>query len=163
MQKSQYGNNIAALLYNILDEYGLCELITDYAADPVKLYLSDKYNEYYFHGRHISSLKHKFSFDEVSDYFTHIELVTGARHNLIDIRKRDSLIYLYYNDNNIPHNVVFKLKPDGLYLQPEHPSSVSWPYNDAPTMLQLYLNKIFRDNYAPNSSLICSDILFRHC
>ncbi len=163
MQKSQYGNNIAELLNNILDEYGLCELIKDYAADPVKLYLSDKYNEYYSHGTRIYSLKHKFSFDDVSDYFTHIEQVKGSRHNLIDIRKHGQLIYLYYNDNDTPHNVVFKLKPDGLYLQPEHISSVSWPYSDAPTMLQLYLNKIFRDNNAPSCILSSSDILFCHC
>jgi len=163
MQKSKYGKNIAALLNNILNEYGLCELITDFAADPVKLYLSDKYNEYFLQGARVSSLKHQFSFEEVSNYFAQIEQIRGARHNLIDIRKHGQLIYLYYNDNNSHHNIIFKQKPDGLYLQPETYKPVSWPYSDAPTMLHLYLNKIFRDNNAPSSLLTSSDILFRHC
>lgn len=147
-------------------EHGLNQLITEYAQDPVKHYLSNKYNEFFVDKKnHTYASKHKFTFDEMANYFNDIATKLGHRHKLIDFQKNDNYISLFYNNNNkdgIMNNINFIIKNDGLYLQPEHPKSIAWPYDSPSMLLNLYLGKIHRDNTGLNK-LEHTDILFDHC
>ena len=162
---SKYGNNITETIcqLNIFDEPGLAKIISDYLLNPFKIYLSDKYNEYFGNSMRVKEINYNFNFEDINSFFTKLEIETGHRHNIIDIRMHNNIINLYYNNNNINITVDFILKEDGLYLLPKNIYSAKWPYSDAYMMINLYLNNIFRDNININSKLYKTDIIFRHC
>ena len=154
---AKYNNIITNLLYNntIINEIGICDMISQYSMNPVKYFLSQKFNEYYITNKRVSTNKHCFTFDDMAYFFNNIAIKQGNRHTLIDFKKNNNIIELQYYNNNMK----FKIKEnDDLYLQPESYNTVCWPYKDPVFMINLYLNKIFRDNI-----LLKTDILFEHC
>jgi hypothetical protein len=122
--------------------------------NPVKYFLSQKLNEYFYNhnNKRVSTYKHYFTFDDMSYFFNNITQKLGHNHTIIHFTKNNDTIELYYNTNSIK----FKIKEnDNLYLQPEIYNSVAWPYKDPVFMFNLYLNQLNRDNL-----LLKTDVLF---
>ena len=154
---SKYNNAIINILHNntIISEIGICCIIAEYCMNPVKYFLSQKFNEYYNNYnkyKRVSSTKHYFTFDDMAYFFNNIAIKLGHNHTTIHLTKNNDIIELYYNTNCMK----FKIKEnDNLYLQPESYNSVAWPYKDPVFMFNLYLNKLNRENI-----LLETDILF---
>jgi hypothetical protein len=161
LQLSTYGKKIGETLTNILNlnEYGLGHMIAEYSLDPFKYYLSKKYNELFVSKKHyLLSKNHRFTFDNMADYFNKIALELGHRHDIIDFQKTGNIITLYYKENENIVELSFILKNNEMYLYLDDTYSHPWAYKDPFMLINLYINVIFRNN-----RLMSNDILFSHC
>jgi len=163
IEKSKYCSELPNIIMECtnFDEQGLAYIVRDYTIDPFKAYLSNKYNEYFAGCKKCNFSKYNFTFDEVSNFFDKIATKTGQRHPLIDLQKNGNIISLWYNGDGNTTNIRFRLAKNEMFLQDEWIGSVAWPYSEAKTLMDIYLNKVSR-NSEPNK-LIYTDIIFDHC